>query len=267
MYLSELHCYPVKSCRGIAAQSWQLDVTGLAHDRSFMVVTPDGTFLTQRELPALALVGTALTGRQLVITAPRGEVAVDLDHTHGQQPLPVTVWDDTVGAFDQGDEAAALLADHLGISCRLVRMDARHPRLADPQYAPADTAVGFADGFPLLLIGAASLVELNARLPRPLPMNRFRPNLVVADSAPFAEDSWRRIRIGPIEMDVVKPCARCTIPTVEQTTGRRDGAEPLRTLGTYRRGSRGVLFGQNVVHRSQGPLTVGDPVEVLTAVS
>jgi hypothetical protein len=173
----------------------------------------------------------------------------------------VTVWDDSVVASDQGDAAATLLSDHLGQPCRLVRVD--EARIADQAYAAPGTVVGFADGFPLLLITDASLGALNGRLPMPLPIDRFRPNLVVSGAEPFAEDGWRRIRIGDIELDVVKPCARCTITTVDQATGRRDGAEPLRALGTFRRGRRGVLFGQNLVHRSQGLLRVGDPVEVL----
>jgi len=135
-------------------------------------------------------------------------------------------------------------------------------REVDQNYAPAGGRAGFADGFPFLLVGEASLADLNARLARPLPMNRFRPNLVVSGSAPFAEDGWRSIRIGNIPMEVVKPCARCVVTTTDQGTGRRDGDEPLHTLASFRRQEGKVMFGQNAVPYGQGLLRIGDPVEL-----
>jgi uncharacterized protein YcbX len=137
-------------------------------------------------------------------------------------------------------------------------------REVDRDHAPRGGRTGFADGFPFLLIGEASLADLNARLAVPLPMNRFRPNLVVAGSTPFAEDEWRSLLVGGIPMEVVKPCARCVVTTTDQERGRRDGEEPLRTLSTFRRRGSGVLFGQNLVHYGTGVLRSGDPITVVS---
>lgn len=259
MELAQVTVYPVKSCRGFTVERWPLVDTGLRHDREFMIADPAGRFLTQRELPAMALIGTAITGGVLTLTVPGSDaIRIPLADRAGA-PRPAEVWGEDIDAFDQGEAAAAALTSFLGRACRLLRV--ARPRPVDPRYAPIGATVGFADGFPLLLIGQASLDDLNTRLERALPMNRFRPNLVVAGAEPYAEDGWRRIRIGDIDFDVVKPCARCTITTVDQDTGRRDGAEPLRALGRFRRGERGVLFGQNLVHRGTGDLAVGDVVQ------
>jgi len=150
----------------------------------------------------------------------------------------------------------------VGEECFLAYVPDTVVRTVDPIWSPEGGRTGFADGFPFLLAGEASLADLNARLPKALPMNRFRPNLVVRGSAPFAEDGWKRIRIGGLPMRVVKPCARCVVTTTDQATGRRDGDEPLRTLATFRRQGQKVMFGQNVVHDATGPLRVGDPVEL-----
>lgn len=260
MHVSALAVYPIKSCTGIDVTSWPVDERGLRHDRSFMVVDRDGTFLTQREYPALALVHPEIVDANLVVHAPGlPPVTVDLTAT-GAATTEVTVWEFSGAAVDAGDEAAALFSDHLGTGVRLVAMPADLPREADPDYAGPGHPVGFADGFPLLLTNEASLADLNARMPRALPMRRFRPNIVVTGAPAYAEDDWTTIRAGAIDLDVVKACARCTITTVDPATGTRDGGEPLRTLGTYRRGERGVLFGQNAVPLTTGVISVGDPV-------
>ena len=263
MHVSALTVYPIKSCAGISVTRWPLERRGLRHDRSFMVVDGEGTFLTQREHPALALVHPQIDDDRLTIHAPgRSPVAIDLTAT-GSTRTDVTLWEFTGTAVDAGDEAAALFTDHLGTAVRLVAMPADLPREADPDYAGAGHPVGFADGFPLLVTNEASLADLNGRMADALPMQRFRPNIVVADAPAYAEDNWRTVRVGAIDVDVVKACARCTITTVDPDTGTRDGGEPLRTLGTYRRGERGVLFGQNAVPRSTGVVQIGDPIEVL----
>lgn len=260
--LSRIWVYPVKSCAGIPVPEWDLDARGLRFDRSFMVVDAvSGEFLTQRELPELALITPRFAGDDLIVAAPGGTVPVPLRDDHAPTRR-VRVWEHTGPAADCGDAPAQLLSDHLGYRVRLVAVPQRHLRTAEETFAGPDVPLGFSDGFPLLLIGAASLDALNARLAHPLPMNRFRPNLVVEGAAAFAEDSWSRIEIGGVPIDIVKPCARCTITTVDQATGRRDGAEPLRELGRFRRGERGVLFGQNAVHRATGTLRAGLPVAV-----
>jgi uncharacterized protein len=237
------------------------------------VVEDDGSdvalFVTQRELPRLALVQPSLVGDQLVINAPgMPETAVPLVQGRGRA-MHVQVWNDTCHAIDAGDELADWFSAYLGIRVRLVRMDDDFVRPVDLHYSREPALVGFTDGFPLLLISEASLDELNRRIEArgkaPLPMNRFRPNVVVAGCAPFAEDDWRHIRIGDVPLDVVKPCARCVTTTVDQSRGLvPDKAEPLATLATFRRNANGgVLFGQNVIHRANGRLSIGDAINVI----
>ena len=226
-----------------------------------MVVDADGNFLTQRELPRLALVSPQL-GEHLAITAPgMSSLAVSLD-LPGQR-TEVTVWADRVQAVDQGPDAAAWLSEFLAMPCRLVRIPDDSVRRADAEFAGPSDQVGFADGYSFLLTSHASLDELNRRLPSPLPMNRFRPNIAIDGVEPFEEDGWKRIRIDGIEFGVVKPCARCVTTTVDQTTAERS-KEPLRTLATFRNvPGRGVMFGQNLVHHGTGVIRVGAELELL----
>jgi MOSC domain-containing protein len=213
--VSALHFYPVKSCAGTALQQAEIGPRGIAHDREFMVVGADHRFLTQRELPRLALIGPKLS---------------TFLHAH----------------------------------VRLVRMPDDAIRTLDPVYAPRPTdQVGFADGYPVLLISEESLADLNARMPTPLPMNRFRPHVVVAGwNAPYGEDTWAEVRIDQVQFDVVKACPRCVTTTTDQSTGERR-VEPLATLAAYRRVPRGVLFGHNLVNAEEGTISVGDTVTVL----
>ena len=175
----------------------------------------------------------------------------------------VTVWRDTVPAHEAGERAAAWLTAFLGTPCRLVRMPESTERAVNPAFGEPGDVVSFADGYPFLLIGQASLDDLNARLASPLPMRRFRPNLVVAGAESFAEDTWKRVQIGHIVFRVVKPCARCTIPTVDPEAGVFAGKEPLRTLATFRKFGSKVFFGQNLIAQGTGALRVGDPVAIL----
>jgi uncharacterized protein YcbX len=261
--IAALHVYPVKSCRGIALAQADLTARGLRHDREWMVVTPEGRFLTQRELPRLALITPGLDDGTLRMQAPAaGAVGVPLD-AFDTRPRTVTVWDDTVIARDQGDEAAQWLSDFLRRSVRLVRFDPAQRRETDPAWSgglPGESA--FSDGYPVLVLSRASLDDLNARLPRALPMNRFRPNLVLDGCDAYAEDSLRVLHAGSATLRLVKPCTRCIITTTEQSTAERDGDEPLRTLRGYRWRPelRGVIFGQNAIVEHAGTLRVGDAV-------
>lgn len=271
--ITALYTYPIKSCAGISHTTVQLEARGPLHDRRWMVVEDDGSdpamFLTQRELPRLALVQPSLVGDQLVINAPgMPETAVPLAQSAGRR-MNVQVWEDACQAIDAGDELAAWFSAYLGVQTRLVRMDDDFVRPVDLRYSREPALVGFTDGYPLLVISESSLEELNRRMEArgkaSLPMNRFRPNVVVAGCAPFAEDTWHRIVIGDMPLDVVKPCARCVTTTVDQSRGLvPDKAEPLATLATFRRNEKGgVLFGQNVIHRANGRLAVGDAVNVM----
>jgi len=262
--LSALHYYPLKSCKGLALEQATLDQRGLVHDREFMVVDEAGAFLTQRELPRLALITPTMSDGLLTLSAP-GTAPLTFHYGNDGPRLEAAIWRDTVVAVDQGEAASTWLTGFLQTTpVRLMRLADEFTRQVNQQYAPRTTdQVGFADGFPLLLISEASLADLNARLEKPLPMNRFRPNLVVAGCGPYAEDSWKQIRIGGLVFDIVKPCARCVTTTTNQDTAER-GKEPLRTLATYRHvPHRGAMFGQNVVHASTGMIRVGDEVEVM----
>lgn len=260
--VSELWVHPVKSCRGIALDRAEVSPRGLRCDRHWMVVDEAGRFLTQRDLPAMATIAPVVGTSSLLLRAPgRDDLELPLDAAAGE--AVVTVWRDTLKAVAVSPAADRWLTAHLGLACRLVRFadDVRRP--VDPAYGAPGDETAFSDGFPLLLVGAGSLDELNRRLPRPLPMRRFRPNLVVEGAAPYAEDGWRRIRVGPITLRVVKPCSRCAITTVDPDRGVRDGSEPLETLATYRRRDGKVYFGQNVIPDGPGEIRVGDTVEVL----
>lgn len=260
--LSAIYIYPVKSCRGIPLTSARLNTWGLEYDRNWMAVNAEGHFLTQRQLPRLALVETALEPKFLRLTAPNmPELRLSLSDSSGRV-VDVKVWRDRCQALDQGDEVAEWFSTFLSTTCRLVRISEGYDRPVDRDYAPQDAQVSFADGFPLLTISEATLSDLNARLAEPLPMNRFRPNLVVSGCEPYAEDSWHTICIGDVTFYGVKPCQRCIITTIDQTTGI-GGREPLATLTTYRRVKGGVILGQNLVHAGSGEVRLGSVVEVL----
>jgi uncharacterized protein len=260
--VSHLNVYPVKSCRGIALGEASLDRWGIRHDRNWMVVDAEGCFVSQRTQPRLALVEPALGPELLTLRAP-GVPALELP-VSGRAGLErtVTVQDDSCTALDQGEDAAAWLSGYLGQPMRLVHIGTSFQRSLDPRYVPEGGEVGFADGYPLLVLSDASVAELNRRLAAPLPMNRFRPNLVVTGCSAFAEDAWRRIRVGEVVLHLVKPCERCVITTVDQATAEQ-GKEPLATLATFRRYGDGVAFGQNAVHQGPGRIRVGHAVEVL----
>jgi hypothetical protein len=260
-HLSQLVVYPVKGCRGVPVSSVLPDARGLSGDRRWMVVDASGRFLSQRTEPRLALVRAVPGPVGLVLEAP-GMPPLALG-AEAEGPLrAVEVWDDRGEARDAGAPASDWLSRHLGREAHLVQLDADFERVASAQYAPG-TPLAFNDAYPVLVIGEASLGELNRRLERPLSMDRFRPNLVISGSAPFAEDGWRRIRVGEAVLRLVKPCTRCVATTVDQLSGAT-GPEPLRTLATFRRwNGGGVIFGQNAVVERPGQMRAGDAVEVL----
>lgn len=262
MHLSALNIYPIKSCAGITALSWEVDPFGFRYDRRWMVTTPRGEFITQRECPALALVHLEVAEPHLRVTAPGMPELLLALNPLGGRPVSTMIWDDQVNVVAPDHRADDWFSRVVGLEVVLAYMPDTVHREVDHDWAPRGGRTGFADGFPFLLIGEASLADLNRRLAAPLPMNRFRPNLVVSGSTPFAEDAWRGIRIGALEMEVVKPCARCVVTTTSQERGERDGDEPLRTLATFRRQDGKVMFGQNVVHYGLGRLQVGDEVAI-----
>jgi hypothetical protein len=247
--VASLHVYPVKSCRGVELDTARLTEAGLEHDREWMIVTPEGRFVTQREQPRLALISTSLDDQQLHLSAP-GAPGVTVPFDFDGEPMQVTVWRDRCQAHDQGEVAARWLSDVLGRPLRLVRFDPACRRPSDTAWTDGVDAVSrFSDGFALLAISLASLADLNARLATPLPMNRFRPNLVLDGLPPYGEDALGDLTVGGARLRRVKPCTRCSITTTNQATGAVEGDEPLRTLKTYRWDAalRGVTFGQNLI--------------------
>jgi uncharacterized protein len=260
MRLAEIHVYPLKGARGIALDRADVLAGGLRHDRRFMLLGKSGTFLTQREHPRLALVTTALRTSSLVIGVPGAEVEVALQHDGPRRT--VHVFKDETRAVEVAGEAAALLSSHLGEPCTLVFMPDDVVRPVDARYGAPGDRVGFADGYPLLLATRASLDDLNARLEVPVPMNRFRPNLVVDGGIAFDEDRHREVRVGTQVFRMPKGCGRCQVTTVDQATGSV-GTEPLRTLAGYRTRSNKVYFAQNLIPNADGTIAVGDEVEYL----
>ena len=262
MHVSELYVYPLKSARGIALDQARLAERGIEHDRRWMLVDAGNVFISQREVHRLALVDVALADHRLVVSAP-GMQRLEIAAPENGAPIQTRIWNDQVPALLADAAAHEWFSTFLQTECRLVYMPDDARRIVDRTYVPDERIVGFADAFPLLITTQASLDELNERLARrgeaPVPMKRFRPNVVIAGSRPSEEDEWRSIRIGDVPVDVVKPCARCVITTVDPATAEA-GKEPLRTLATYRKRGSKVLFGQNAVHRALGTIRRGDAV-------
>lgn len=258
--LSQLNIYPVKSVGGISLKSSEVVERGLRYDRRWMVVDSANRFLTQREFPRLALITVRLTGNGLLIAAPGMNALRIPDVPHTVKKIRVVIWKDSVEAVEVSKEADEWFSEYLGALCKLIYMPDDADRVASRENMASQ--VSFADGYPLMVISEGSLEDLNSRLGTPLPMNRFRPNIVVKGCEPFAEDAWKEIRIGGVQFHVVKPCERCVITTVDQTTGVK-GKEPLRTLASYREQNGSVMFGQNLIQGNTGIIRVGDTIDVI----
>jgi uncharacterized protein len=255
--ISALYVHPIKSCAGISVREALLIETGLEFDRAWMVVDAYGRFLTQRELPRMALIVPTLKHTEVVLRAP-GMLALHLALDAVEEPTRVTVWKDEVAAYDMGDLAAQWFSDFLGRKCRLVRFDPEQKRLSNKQWTgDLDAENAFSDGYPVLVTSEASLADLNERLAKrgaaPVEMNRFRPNVVLSGLDAFGEDHLDEIRFatpeGQVVLKLVKPCSRCTIPSVDPVTGEQ-GHEPSDTLATYRADARldgAITFAMNAV--------------------
>lgn len=248
--LSHLILYPIKSCAAMPVSAATVTVSGLSamgvHDREWMLVTNEGQFLTQREFPRMATVVPRVEGDALVLTAPAmPPLRLPLTPDHSARTLRVRIWDDAVDALDCGDAAAAWFGDALGTRCRLVRSRPENVRPTSEKWTGgAPASARFADAYPLLLIGQAALDDINARMlaagRAALPMDRFRPNLVVEGTDPFEEDYTERFDTGTVTIKPVKPCARCPIPAIDQATGI-PGPDPLDILQSWR--SKAILDG------------------------
>lgn len=260
--VARLFIYPVKSFGGFEVDHYEVDQLGPRLDRRWMVLDRTGAFQTQRWRRRMALVSATLAGDGCVRLSADGMPALTVP-PGGGAPREVVVWKDSCIAEACGAEVDQWLSTYFGEPCRMVFFPETSPR---PIRLRADEAIGrvaFADAYPFLLLSEASLEELNARLPDPVPVDRFRPNIVVRGVEPYAEDAWDAFTIGAMPFVVTKRCVRCVLTTIDQQTAEA-GAEPLRTLATYRRTPDGVVFGVNLAHRSAGVLTVGDAVVPVT---
>ncbi len=266
MHLSSLYRYPLKSGSDELLEAGGCDELGLRGDRRWMVVDANsGKFLTQRARPEMALLKARWEGEAaLLLSAPGMDVLKVAVPDVSSSGRGVLIWRESLQVPDAGDVAAQWLTRLLDHPCRLVYLPASQGIQVDLDYAQPGERTAFSDGFPFLLIGQRSLDDLSARVGQILDARRFRPNIVIAGSPPYAEDTWRRIRIGDMEFRVVKPCSRCVIPTIDPLSGERSPTrEPLATLMNYRKGEGGVFFGQNLIAQGPGTLKVGMPLEVL----
>ena len=267
--LASIHIYPMKAARAVDLAESRVEPCGLAGDRRWLLVDEDGRFVSQREEPSLARVVVTYGSAHGTISVsaagfPGRRIAAPT--AGGAELLKVTVWSSALLAAAAGPAADAWFSAYLGRPVRLVYLDDPARRPVDPAYGRAGDVVSFADGFPLLLANAGSLGELGRWLAEhgetPVGLTRFRPSVVVTGAPPWAEDRWRRVRIGAVPFRVAKPCGRCIVTTTDQITGER-GPQPLKMLGRRRRFGRQLVFGQNLIPDSGGVIRAGDPVEVL----
>jgi uncharacterized protein len=278
MIVSKLCVYPLKSAQEIELHQVQVESKGFVGDREMMLVSGNGRFITQRQFPQLAKIQVRIVGQSITLqvidnTFPSITFISPLDGAL----IEVEIWRDRFLAIDQGNEVAQWFHQFLNLPgdkvCRLVKQSAASSRSLEKKYPnDEDQPLSLADNYPVMLTATASLMELNQRIieihqqrNQAIPMNRFRPNIVIETVEPFIEDCWRLIQIGAIQFEVVKPCSRCIITTINQNDGAKNSLkEPLNTLGTFRQLSeQGVMFGVNLIPQNEGIIQVGDRLEVL----
>lgn len=266
--VESLYIYPIKSCQGIHLNSMQIGARGPAYDRQWMLIDDQNQFLTQRSHPMMSQIKVNLLDGSLEVAYAQSN-ALQIPFLSEEQKkqssiIQVTIWQDKCEAYTFSTDVDEWFSSVLRVKCRLVQISDSFSRQVDQRYANPKDQTGFADGFPELLISTASLDLLNEKLQQKVLMNRFRPNIVISGGNAHQEDFWQKIRIGKIEFDLVKPCARCSITTVNQETGATLSKEPLKTLAGYRVQNGKVMFGQNMIHQMEGEIFVGDSVEVLS---
>jgi uncharacterized protein len=260
--LAALFVHPVKSCAAIAVARARVTRQGLEHDRRWMLVDGDGLMVSQREHPEMALLKTRLTPRSIVVSREDlPPLELPFVHEAGAR-IAIKIWKHA-GEAVRHDDGGRWFARALGRDdVQLVNLPPSIARPLTPDYARPGETTSFADEFPFLVAGAASLEDLSARAGTTFDMRRFRPSLVIAGAAPWAEDEWRNITVGKIRFRLLKPCARCPIPQVDPNSGRV-GKEPLRTMATFRKRDNQVYFGVNAVADDEGELALGDEVTVV----
>lgn len=265
MELTDIRLFPVKSLAGIQVENAQVTPMGLKDDRAMMLVDEQGVFISQRKFPQMALIKTKLEANAVQVSAPDLESLALEASAFSEESLQVTVWGTQCFGYLANDNINQWFSEFLEQPVRLVQYDRQQPRASDPDFSQPGDIVSFADGFPLLVISQASLDDLNSRLQVPVTMTSFRPNIVVDGCDAYAEDDWKKIRVGEVEFEAVKRCSRCVLTTVDPQTGiKREDREPLKTLSGYRRASAGVMFGMNLIPRNEGRIKLSDKVEILS---
>ncbi len=263
--ISEIWIYPIKSLGGISLQKAKLTERGLQWDRRWMLLDNKGQFMTQRQIAAMALLEVSLHPDHLEVNHSNKSIlplVIPLETPPATEVVKAPIWDDITNALAVSAEADRWFSQALGQTCRLVYMPEDEQRTTTGKTSGRQQKVSFADGYPILIIGQASLDDLNSRLAQPVPMNRFRPSLVFSGSTPFEEDSWHAFTIGKNQFWAEKPCARCVVTTIDQESGKKTGKEPLATLSKYRSWNNKVLFGQNLLFEAGGTIRIGDPIQV-----
>ncbi|NER36951.1 MAG: MOSC domain-containing protein [Oscillatoria sp. SIO1A7] len=260
--LRRIYIYPIKSASGIPLKSAIVERRGLKYDRRFMVVDSNNSFLTQRQIPNMALIGVKIDCDNLLVSAPNmPSISIPLEPSRPHR-ITVKIWEDECLAIPLQSEVSSWFSKLLGVSCQLVYMPKETERLAPPKYSNRKELVGFADRFPFLLTNESSLADLNFRLRKNIQMTRFRSNFVVDGAKAFAEDTWNKISINKILFECVKPCPRCKIINIDQNSAKHD-PEPLKVLGSYRSQKGGIMFGNNLIAYDFGVVTVGDNVNII----
>lgn len=263
--VTQLWIYPIKSLGGVQVEKAEISSRGFLWDRRWMLVDAEGQFLSQRENAQMALLKTEIHDHHLVVyhrENPLDTIQIPFQSS-GYHTGQVVVWDDTCPATYVSKEIDAWFSEKLGMDCHLVFMHEDSERKVDPRYAKEGEIVGFADGYPFLLIGEASLSDLNSRLEQAVPMDRFRPNIVFSGENAFEEDQMATFQLGNTTFQVVKPCARCVVTTINQENASKS-AEPLKTLSSYRKEGNKVLFGQNCLHQGEGFIYLGEELKNIT---
>ena len=254
--------YPVKSLAGIELKESEVDNMGLKYDRRWMLVSPEGKFLSQRTMPQMALIKTEIDNGRLTLSMEGKDSHLVAETDDSSEKMSVTIWQDDLQVQKIGAECDSWLSDCLGVDCHLVYIADDVMRQCDLEFAEEGEQTGFADGFPMLFISEESLAELNEKLDEIVDMRRFRPNVVIAGCEAYAEDKLTGFSIADVAMKGVKPCSRCPMPMVDPDLGERVGQEPIATLSKYRKWDNKVFFGMNVIHKQQGVIRVGDRLEL-----
>ena len=278
MKISQINIYPIKSLKGISLNEAIIEKRGLQYDRRWMLVDENGVFFTQREFPKMATIAIDLNENSLEVSSDEFENLLIPNQPTTDEKIKVRVWQSICDAIVLENNINQWFSEVLQTNCRLVYMPDESEREVNPLFNQNDDIVSFADGYPFLIIGENSLVDLNSRLENEIPMNRFRPNFVVQNSDAFAEDNWKKLSIGNTIFRTTKLCERCVITTVDQNGGFFTGKEPLKTLVNYRLakdvfpdnfesfglGKNAVLFGQNLIAENFGEtVKIGDDVKIL----